>query len=210
MLREESRERDNYTLAEMRQIGDRLIRVEQYLSTQNELLSPEPEAAQPEADHNNNQSRTPPGSYGIVTRPSRCHYNKSAIRIFLEKRGQSTHTWRHIGFELIIGCSIVIGFETALHTSDLSCPWISFNIRMRNVIPTSSEIVRACKEGNVGVVRKLLYRGEARPNDMTEEQHPLIFVRASDYKVGSSGQADKCSTVCDSERLNRRCQMFAT
>jgi hypothetical protein len=187
--------------------------IQESLNTQKaqivESPTSEPEEAQAEEAHNDHQSQAQE-VYRSVTRLSRSHYHKSAFHVIWEKRDKNSQTWRRIGFELFIGGFKVIEIETALHTSEFSCSWISSNIRMRNVIPASSEIVRACKEGNLVTVRDLFKRGKARPNDMTDEQHPILFVRAIPENFRRCGQANKDSVVCYSERLGRSCQMSAT
>jgi hypothetical protein len=189
LLRGKSKERDLCTLANVRQVEEGIRRIEQYLSTRIdpfikslESLPREPGVTRTEIDHINQQSHKT-GTYESVTHLSRYRYHRPGLCVIWERRDKTYQTWRQIAFELIIG-GFRVEFGSALHTPISGCPGVTFNIRIRNVISGTSEIVSACKDGNVGLIRDLLCRGQARPNDMTGEKHPLLWVKVSNnFKV---------------------------
>lgn len=56
--------------------------------------------------------------------------------------------------------------------SSLSC-----RLAIRNLIPESSEIVKACESQDLATVKDLLLRHRHGPNDMTKDFRPLLWVR---------------------------------
>jgi hypothetical protein len=61
----------------------------------------------------------------------------------------------------------------------LRLPNISCRLAIRNIIPMSSDIVKACKSQDLSAVKDLLLRRRYGPNDVTEDQRPLLWVRLS-------------------------------
>jgi hypothetical protein len=66
----------------------------------------------------------------------------------------------------------------------VSLPWIlkveNARLKIRNVIPPDSGIIKFCLEGNVLAVRDLLDHGMAGSNDITEDgETPLMVSRLS-------------------------------
>jgi hypothetical protein len=55
-------------------------------------------------------------------------------------------------------------------------PSIRPNFRVQNIIPLTSEIVKACCNGMDSKVNELLLSGEAHPNDTTENNLTLLYV----------------------------------
>jgi hypothetical protein len=53
---------------------------------------------------------------------------------------------------------------------------ISPSLKFQNIIPTSSKIVEACKNGDVATVQKIFMSREACPNDVTDTNHTLLMV----------------------------------
>lgn len=56
----------------------------------------------------------------------------------------------------------------------------------QNTVPSDSIMVQACLAGNIGQVQRLLARGEAGCNDITEKGWPMLDVSLSDKYVTSS------------------------
>lgn len=72
---------------------------------------------------------------------------------------------------------------------------MSLNIRVQNIVPSDSEIVVACKKGNVLAVRELLKSRRASPNDMAETNETLLMV-CRNVITSLSYQSLSCS-VCN-------------
>jgi hypothetical protein len=191
LFHEENKEKDCCTQAEVRSIGNGvrsiLERLEMQTHQPTESCVREPEVAQPVLDRNRFQSPAP-RAYERTTQLSRYHYHKSALHVVLERTDRSYQTWRQIAFKLLIGGDTIVEFESVLRTSIFGCQGISFNVRIRNVIHVTSDIVQACEEGNLDVVREIFGRGAARPDDMTDEHHPLLWVRVLFHPMGRSHQ----------------------
>jgi hypothetical protein len=83
---------------------------------------------------------------------------------------QKRHTW-FLG-AMLPGSKVFLvrwmGFSSGI--------FMSLNIRMQNVIPNDSEIVKACKRGDVLAARDILKCREACPNDITESNETLLMV----------------------------------
>jgi hypothetical protein len=198
-------------LAEVRDIGEGVKSIQERMSTQidqsTELLTHGPEASRSEVGSNNHPS--PPAKVcKTVTQISRRHYHKYALHVVWEKTDKRYQTRRQIVLKLFIGSFTIVQFGSSLHTSMYDPPDIFFNFRVRNIISRSSDIVEACERGNIAWVKELFELNAARPNDMTDEQHPLLWVRVLDVN-GRNRLADEHSVVCDSERLSRGCTMPA-
>lgn len=79
-------------------------------------------------------------------------------------------------FPLIVGNSALrLDIEFRCYYYNLF-PDISCRLRPKNIVKESSEIIRACKNGNAKLVNDLLLRREAGPNDMTADFNPLLWV----------------------------------
>lgn len=141
-----------------------------------ELLTHELEASRTNVDRNNHPSSLPRVCEAL-TQISRYHYHNYALHFVWKKTDKPNHTRRQVVFMLFIGGFTIIQFGSSLHTSMYDRPGILFNVRVRNIIPRSSAIVEACKRGSVAWVKELFELHAARPNDMTDEQHPLLWVR---------------------------------
>jgi hypothetical protein len=72
---------------------------------------------------------------------------------------------------------------------------MSLNIRVQNIVPSDSEIVVACKKGDVLAVRELLRCRRANPNDMAETNETLLMV-CHDVIAIASDQSSSYS-VCN-------------
>jgi hypothetical protein len=72
---------------------------------------------------------------------------------------------------------------------------MSLSIRVQNVVPSDSEIVVACKRGDVLAVRELLKFRRASPNDIAETNETLLMV-CQEVIALPSEQSLSCS-VCN-------------
>jgi hypothetical protein len=132
----------------------------------------------PDNSHNTIQGSTITHIDG-VTQLRRTRFNKYGLDIAMERTDRTYHTIRQLAFKLLypmIGGFSVVELETALRTSVFGCPGISFHLRTRNVIATSSDIVQACKSRNLGRVQEIFLRRAARPDDTTDDRRPLLWV----------------------------------
>jgi hypothetical protein len=80
-----------------------------------------------------------------------------------------------IPFPTVIGKSTFTA-DLAVRSYDLRSPNISCRLAIRNRIPMSSDIVRACENQDLATVRDLLLQHKFGPNDMTEDFRPLLWV----------------------------------
>ena len=65
----------------------------------------------------------------------------------------------------------------AVQSYGLHLPDISYSLSIKNIIPTSSDIVKACENQDLPTVKDLLLRHKYGPNDVTEDYRPLLWVR---------------------------------
>lgn len=73
--------------------------------------------------------------------------------------------------------------RSKMFTADFRVCWPDFaiarNMRCQNIISKDSDIVLACRTGDVALVQKLFSRGMARPYDTTDSNWPLLDVGRS-------------------------------
>jgi hypothetical protein len=80
-----------------------------------------------------------------------------------------------IPFPTVIGKSTFTA-DLAVRSYDLCSLNISCRLAIRNRIPMSSDVVKACENQDSATVRDLLLQHKFGPNDMTEDFRPLLWV----------------------------------
>jgi hypothetical protein len=54
---------------------------------------------------------------------------------------------------------------------------LSGHIKIQNIIPNDSLAIKACLDGNIGLLREIFKFSKASANDMTTDARPLLWVR---------------------------------
>lgn len=136
------------------------------------------------------------------TQVSRYHYHSFAFHFSWEWKAKPFQTRRHIACKILFGGLTIIELGSSLNTSTFGLPAILFNFTVRNIISASSDIVKACQEGNLEQVKDFFQRHVASPNDMTDEQHPLLWVRILLRFAWLQSCIEHFLLVCHSEWLS--------
>lgn len=70
----------------------------------------------------------------------------------------------------------MVELKSGMRRSELRWPSLTFSSKMHNIIPTSSEIIKVCKQGDLNGAQEELWQGRARPDDLKNDYHPLLWV----------------------------------